>query len=136
MSFRIDVFNFVQWQGPPPSVLVPKVATHHRAGSDGVSQQHLGKWGDSIECTVTSHWASFLAAMEGYRLMALLPGAGAVEVLFGGVNYSQYYGVDYLIDDVQIVDIRSHVLLIGPSYAYSGGCALVTRFTITPQRAF
>jgi len=136
MSFRIDVYNFVQWRGSPPTIPQDQVLTHHRAGATGLSQQIIGKWGKAFECDVTAHYSSFLLAMEGYRQMAQLPGAGGVQILFGGVDYSQFYGTEYHVESVDIVDLQTNVVLAGPGYYYAGGTALTVRFKMTSQGAF
>jgi hypothetical protein len=135
-SFGIDIFNFVEWQGPPPSVLTDQVITHHRPGASSMAQQLIGQWGESREVTVVSHWTSFLAAMEGHRLMSLLPGSGAVLVKYGDVNWSNYYGVVYHVESVECLNIQANALLLGPGYSYPSGVALTSRFVLTPQRAF
>jgi len=135
-AFGIDVYNFEEWRGPPPTVPTSKVVTHHRPGTTAMTQQVVGTWGDSFEVTLKSHWASFLAAMAGYRLMSLLPGTGAVPIKYGDVNWTNYYGVAYHVESVDIVDMQTNVLLHGPGYSYASGCVLTTRFVLVPQRLY
>jgi len=133
-AYGIDVFNFEFWQGPPPVVPSQKVLVSHRPGVSGVALQRLGMWGDTFDCVVTSHWASFLAAIAGHQLMTAIIGTGGVAVKYNNVNWTSMYGVLFHVDDVQMVDMHAAQWLIGPGYSLRNGASMATRFTLTPQK--
>lgn len=133
-SYGIDNFNFEFWDGPPPPVPTQKVVTAHRPGVSGVSHQLLGTWGDTFAVTLTSHWANQLAAIQGHALMVPLIGSGGKYVKYNDINWTGMYGVLYNVDAIDILDLRSSLCLIGPTYYFPNGASLVTRWTLTPQK--
>jgi hypothetical protein len=132
-AYGIDVFNFEFWEGPPPAIPTQKVVSTHRPGVSGVSHHLLGTWGDTFSVTLTSHWANFLLAMNGFGLMTSLIGTGGKYVKFNNINWSNMYGVLYNVEAVDIVDMRAAMCLIGPGYIFPNGASLLTRFVLTPQ---
>jgi hypothetical protein len=133
-SYGIDIFNFEFWEGPPPVIPTLKVVTTHRPGVSGVSEALLGTWGDTFTVQLTSHWANQLYAIQGHALMVPLIGTGGKYVKFNDINWTSMYGVIYNVDAIDLVDLRSHLYLAGPSYAFANGASLVTRWTLTPQK--
>lgn len=133
-AYGIDVFNFEFWAGPPPVVPTPKIIESHRPGADGVAQQIIGTWGDTFEASLTSHWASQLAAITGHAFMKLIIGTGPVPIKYNYINWSSMYGVLFHVDAVEPVSLRSVPRLIGPNYDYVGGAILITKWTLTPQQ--
>jgi hypothetical protein len=133
-DYGIDVFNFEFWEGPPPAVPTRQVQVTRTPGVDGVAEQLLGTWGETFQVSLTSHWATFLAAIQGHALMINLIGTGGKFVKFDNVNWSSMYGVLYYVDSVELVDLHAALWLIGPGYIYGNGASLTTRWTLTPQK--
>lgn len=134
-NYGIDVFNFEFWDGPPPSIPTQKVMVTHRPGSSGVSHTLAGEWGDTFSVSLTSHWASQLAATAGYGFMVQLIGTGGKYLKYNNVNWSMMFGILYNVEAVELIEMRSALYLIGPGYVYPNGASLQTRFTLTPQRS-
>lgn len=132
-NYGIDVYNFEFWDGPPPPIPVRKVVASTRPGVDGVSTHLLGTWADPFEVTLTSHWASQLAATTAYSMMTALIGGDAVYVKYNNVNWTMLHGVFYNVRGIEVLDIRSALFLMGPTYTYANGAALVTRFIMQGQ---
>lgn len=132
-AYGIDVYNFEFWQGPPPAVPTQKVVATHRPGVSGVSHHLLGVWGSTFEVSLTSHWASQLAASAGYSGMVQLIGTGPKYLKYNNLAWSNLWGVLYNVESVELVDLRAAIYLIGPGYAFPNGASLVTRWTLTPQ---
>lgn len=133
-AYGIDVFNFEFWSGPPPPIPTLKTMVSHRPGVSGVGHQLIGTWGDTFDVVVTSHWATFLAAMAAYELMVAIIGTGGVWVKYNNINWTSMYGVKYNIEAVEMVDLHAAKYLIGPGYLYTDGASMSTRFSLTPQR--
>lgn len=133
-AYGIDVFNFEFWQGPPPTVPTQKVIVMHRPGVSGVAHQLIGNWGDTFDAVLTSHWATFVAAIQGHQLMDAIIGTGGVMVKYNNINWSSFYGVLYHVEAVEILDLHAALYLIGPTYLFPNGASLTTRFTLTPQK--
>jgi hypothetical protein len=132
-DYGIDIYNFEFWDGPPPPLPTEKVVASTRPGVNGVSIHRMGRWADPFEVTLTSHWASQLAAAAGHSLMRNLIGAGGTYVKYNNLNWTMLHGVYYNIHSIEILDIRSAICLMGPGYVLAGGAALVTRFVMQGQ---
>lgn len=132
-NYGIDVFNFEFWEGPAPVIPSQKVATFHRPGAPGVSHQLLGTWGEQFQCTLTSHWATQLDALTAYDLMRNLIGTGGKWLKYNNLNFTGLHGVTYNVDNVELLELRAHLWLVGPGYSYPNGASMQTRFTLSPQ---
>jgi hypothetical protein len=132
-SFLIGMFDFEFWDGPAPAIPTRRIVVTHQPGVSGVSHQALGVWADSFSTVLTSHHATSDLAAARYWLLTDLIGAGPQQVAYNDMNWSGVYGVGYNVESIELIDIRSAIILIGPGYSYPGGASLVTRFTITPQ---
>lgn len=133
-AYGIDVFNFEFWQGPPPTVPTPKMIVTRRPGVSGVAHQYMGTWGDTFDVTLTSHWATFLHAIQGHTFMKAIIGTGGVAVKFNNINWTSMYGTLYHVEAVEIINLRAALWLIGPGYSWPNGAELITKFTLTPQK--
>jgi hypothetical protein len=133
-DYGIDVFNFEFWQGPPPVVPTQKIIVTHRPGVNGVAHQLIGTWGDTFDVVLTSHWATFLHAIQGHQLMNSIIGTGGVMVKYNNINWSSFYGVLYHVEAIEILNLRTALWFVGPTYSFPNGGELVTRFTLTPQK--
>jgi hypothetical protein len=133
-AYGIDVFNFEFWDGPPPVVPTPKVIVTHRPGVSGAAHQILGTWGDTFDVSLTSHWASQLAAVVGHTAMKSLIGTGGKYLKYNNINWTSMYGTLYHVNAVEIFTLKSAPRLLGPGYDLVAGAMLVTKFTLTPER--
>lgn len=131
-SYRIGIVNFEFWDGPPPAVPTQKVRASHRSGVSGVAHHLLGRWGDPVEVVTTSHWATQLDASVGYNVIRNMIGT-TQAIMYNNLNWSGIWGTVYMIQDVQIVESRSVLFLMGPGYVHYNGTSLQTRITMTPQ---
>ena len=131
-AYRIGIVNCEFWEGPPPALTRRKMRATYRPGVSGVTHHLLGTWGEPFETTVTSWWASQAAAVVGHA--ALKSMIGTLEtVVYNSMNWSGLHGVLYTIEDVELIELRSNLWLLGPGISLAGGAALVTRVTMTPQ---
>jgi hypothetical protein len=129
----IDVYDFVQWAGPAPTIPQQKIVASNRAGAYGVTIQLVGKWGESFEVTLTSHYASMTAAAVAFAGMSALCGTGPKFLKYANINYTGLYSTGYNVSRVDQVSLQKATLLVGPGYAYSNGCIMVTRWTLYPE---
>ena len=129
----IGNYNFEHWEGPPPALPEQHVMEHHRAGAAGVALHVLGKWGDTFETVLTSHWSTGAKASLQSHLMLDMVGAGWYPLQYATINYTGIYGVGYHVVNIQHLDIHVASILIGPGYAFTNGGVLVSRFTLTPE---
>jgi hypothetical protein len=132
-AYGIHIYNFEFWEGPTPRVATQHVMEHHRPGAAGTALHLLGSWGDKFECVLTSHYAGQLPAASAAHAMRLMIGSGWYPLKYNNLNYTGLTGTGYHVLGVDVLDLRSHILLKGPGYSYPLGCALVTRFTLVPE---
>jgi hypothetical protein len=132
-AYGIDIYNFEFWDGPPPPIPTTKVLASTRPGVNGVSTHLLGRWAEPFEVTLTSHWASQLAATAGHASMKNLIGADPCYVKYNNLNWTMLHGVFYNVRSIEILDIRSAICLMGPGYVLPGGAALITRYVMQGQ---
>jgi len=132
-DYGIDIFDFVAWQGPAPSTPQKHTVARNRAGADGVALQLLGTWGEPFEVTLTSHHASTVAAAAAFRLMQSAVGTGWLAVKYCSINYTGVYSTGYHATRVDQVRLSVGALVVGPSYSYTNGGILVTRWMLHPE---
>ena len=133
MAYIIDAYEFEFWDGPAPVVPTRKLIVSHQPGVSGVAHQLLGTWGETFSVVLTSHHATSDAAVVRWWLLTDLIGAGPKQVSYNNMNWSGVYSTCYNIESIELIEIRSAIILIGPGYSYPSGASLVTRFTMTPQ---
>ena len=132
MTCSIDDFRFEFWDGPAPPVPTRKLVALHQPGVSGVAHQMLGTWADTFSVVLTSHHASFQDAAIQYSLLKNIIGS-VTYLVYEGIPWSAMFGTVYTVEAIELVQLRSAILLAGPGYSYSDGASLVTRFTLTPQ---
>ena len=130
----IDTYRYEYWDGQAPIVPQQRVLVTHRPGVSGVSHQLLGRWGETFTVTLTSHWASYVDAMnnESFR-KALLVGTGPKSLVYNDMAWSAWQSTLYHVNAMDIVDIRAHIYLAGPGYSYPSGASAIVRVTFTPE---
>jgi hypothetical protein len=131
-AHRVDVFNFEFWNGSPPTLTYQQGSTFTRAGTNGVGQQRLGRWGDPFDAELTAWYTSYLAAMAALPLMQSMVRTGHVNVIYDGLDYQAALGHRYFVDRVDLVRCQKILRQIGPGINWASGAELVVRFTMTP----
>lgn len=131
-AYRIGIVNFEFWQGPPPQLPRRKLRTSYRPGVSGVTHHLLGYWGEPFDAALTSWWANQELATIGHYAIKSMIGT-LQQVLYNNLNWTGIHGVLYMVEDVELLDLRSNLWLLGPGISLQGGAALMTRVTLTAQ---
>ena len=136
MISRIHVFDFVNWEGPPPVIVQEQGATFHRPGADGVGVQKIGRWADPFNVTLTRWDTSFSRALWTAQIITnTLPNSGPKRVRYEGIDmHAAPFRTTYLIDFVNVVSCERLVRQFNSSAGinYAGGGELIVELTMTP----
>lgn len=130
----IGASNFELWDGEPPRFHQQSVETFARNGADGTAAKLLGSRGEKFTSELTSWFQSYVLARQQMIKYPNLIGSNPQRVVFNSLDYYALYKTKYLVLDVQEVECRAAVRLIGPGKNYPSGAALVTRWTMIPIR--
>lgn len=131
MSYLVDLYGFVKWDGPPPQLVKQHVAKFTKTGQSGISVQMLGVHGDSFSVQLTAVFpdqSKLAVAENGYRTLV----GGTQVVTHNSINYLTAYGHRYLVESVETLRSTRHPHLVGRTYDYYGGWMLVSRWQFTP----
>lgn len=128
----VDIFSFQFWRGEPPKTVRYEGSSFTRTGVDGTGKVRTGKRGQQFQVVTDEDLITSLAARALVPLYAKLPFSGPVRVVWEGVDYATVFSHLYLIDDAEVLSIRTMPRLIGPSYDYLGGARISVRWTMTP----
>lgn len=128
----IDIFSFQFWRGEPPKTVRYEGESFTRTGVDGVGKVRTGKRGQQFQVITDEDLATAAAARALVPLYATLPFSGPVRVIWEGVDYAAMFSHLYLVDDVEVLSIRTMPRLTGPNYDYVGGARISVRWTMTP----
>jgi hypothetical protein len=131
-AHRIAQSNFEFWDGEPPSLAVGQIEVMTRAGTYGISELKLGRWGQTFRARLTSDWKDYPTALSVIPVYQRLIGAGPQVLTYNGIDFVRTFKTGYTVQAVTLVDCRCHVFLVGPGYAFRGGARLVTDWTMTP----
>lgn len=130
----IGASNFEFWDGEPPRFHQQSVETFARTGAEGTAAKLLGKRGAKFSSDLTSWFASYPLARAAFVKYLNLIGSNPQKVIYNGGDFYALYKTKFLVLDVQEVDCRANVRLLGPGKNYPSGAALVTRWTMIPIR--
>ena len=130
----IGASNFEFWSGDPPRFHQQSVETFSRNGVDGTAAKLRGKRGEQFTSELTSWFASYAAARAMFPRYLNLIGSNPQRVVFNSQDYYALHKTKYLVLDVQELECRVNVRLLGPGKNYPTGASLVTRWTMIPIR--
>lgn len=131
-AHRIATFNFEFWEGDPPGLAAAQIETLTRAGTNGHTELNLGRWGQPFRARLTSHWASYTAAMAAWRLYQAAIGAGRLDVIYNSINMRTAFRTRYTVQTLALIQCQANVRLIGPGYNLPNGGKLVTEWGMMP----
>ena len=128
----IDIFSFEFWRSDPPRTVSYQGESFIRPGVDGVGKVRTGKRGTQFKVVVEEDLISAAAARALLPRYGMLPFAGPVRVIWEGVDYFTTFNHLYLIDDVQVMQIKTTPRLAGPNYDFLGGARITVHWVMTP----
>lgn len=128
----IGASNFELWDGEPPRFHQQQVEVFSRNGADGTAAKLHGKRGQQFTAELTSWFASYALARQQMAKYPNLIGASAQRVIYNGFDWLELYKTRCLVLDVQELECRAAVRLLGPGKNYPSGASLVTRWTMIP----
>lgn len=129
---KIDRFEFQFWEGDLPDTPRQQVETFQRAGVSGTGFRLLGERGKPFEAQVTAHLVNYPLTRPLLHQYRTLIGGTPVEVWFNGRRVFVDWQTKYEVLDVDEVECKANVRLIGPGYNFPGGASLVTRWRLLP----
>ena len=131
MSYTIDGYGFVRWEGVRPQYVRQKVQTFAKPGANNIAAQLQGIRGEAFSATLTAVFtteANTRLAEVGYRNYI-----GIVKnLIYEGTNYGTTYNTNYLVQDVVVQSAKQRPRLIGPTYDYLNGWELISQWTFVP----
>lgn len=128
----IDRFEFQFWEGEPPSPPRQQVETFQRPGVAGTGFRLLGQRGQPLEARVTAHLINYAVTRPLLTEYRSLIGEDPVEVWFNGRRLVTDWQVKFAVLDVEEIECRTCVRLLGPGYNYPAGASLVTSWRLLP----
>lgn len=133
LNYQLGNWTFQLWDGPPPTLPRAQVATQTRAGTEPTHLK-LGDWGDPVTAKLTQHYASYaLASDAAQRIVLPLAAAPNARLWYAGIDYAARYRTAYKVTDIQIVELRAAVRLLGPNFNFSNAGVLTAQVTLWPH---
>lgn len=132
MTYAIEAFGFIRWNGPPPQLVREHVRTFNKPGQPGTSAQLLGIYGDPFEVELVAAFESQYQAALSENNYRTLIGSSPAIVLFNNVNYFSEFSHKYLVLATMVTDVRALPRMIGQGYDYAPGWQMTSRWTMLP----
>lgn len=131
MDFALEATEFIQWEGPPPTLPSEKIETFVRPGVDGVGMRKVGWHATPFPAMLHSVHANYLTALDEQMSYRTFIDLGPLSVIYNGKQLIDY-NVKLQALAVEPVLCESRALTITKTQAiYSAGYA-ITQFMFQP----
>lgn len=126
-----------QWIGDRPYIPRAEAVPFNRQGNGKTGHVVLPPRGKPITITTVTYCPNSAAVESGLAQCQSMVGR-RYNVLWNGLDFSTFYGVEFVVEDVEI--LRQQLVAFamgggphGPSYAFRPGIELRLNWRLTPE---
>lgn len=138
LPFRIvapddeDLAAFIQWEGPPPTLVQPQLQTPSRTGTRNVGLIDTGERQGAVDVQLTSWWSDLDTGYSAHNAHQELVGIVPLQSLIWNEIDLDDYNQKICILQVQLISLQNHPRLYAPKWElnYAPGARLVEKFSI------